>query len=203
MIHLAFFTGIAAAATALLIPSGRNLEYEHVTFAAAIVSVCWPLVALHRSHRIGSPTQWLLTVAALFSGLALPGLVMFALKICPCSEIGYGQWLMVQALPSCIFSATAGNMTIIASRYFTTKSSSTGRFHWRPSLLWLAVVAVSMTTLAATLWFMPQKRTVHILLGFLHGPIYDERIWLHRDIILARAGHAFLFAATGLAACTC
>jgi|GEM_PF-1161814 len=208
MIHLAFVTGIAAAATALLIPSGRNLEYEHVTFAAAIVSVCWPLVALHRSHRIGSPTQWLLTVAALFSGLALPGLVMFALKICPCSEIGYGQWLMVQALPSCIFSATAGHMTILASRYFETKAGIqahqklTSRLDWRTSLLWLTIVAALLTTLAVMLWFMPQKRAVHILLGFLHGPIYDERIWLHRDIILARTGHAFLFAATGLAACT-
>ncbi|NBQ53378.1 MAG: hypothetical protein EBU49_07355, partial [Proteobacteria bacterium] len=108
MILLPFSTGIAAAAVALLIPSGRNLEYEHVTLAAAIVAVCWPLAALHRSSRIESPAQWTTTVAALFGGLALPGSVMFALKICPCSEVGYGQWLMVQALPSCLFSATAG-----------------------------------------------------------------------------------------------
>ena len=204
---LAFFTGIAAAVAALLIPSGGNLEYEHVTMAATIVAVCWPLVALHRSvlhhsSRTGSLGQWMLTVAALFGGLAVPGSLMFASKICPCSETGYGQWLMVQALPSCLFGAMAGNMAIITNSYFRTKSLSTGWFQWHTSLLWLAVVAISITGLAATLWFMPQKRTVDILLGFLHGPIYDERIWLHRDVILARAGHAFLFAATGLAACT-
>lgn len=201
MVLHAFLTGVAAATTALLTPSGRNLEYEHVTLAAAIVAVCWPMIAVHFSSRIGSPVQWLATVAALFGGLSLPGFAMFALKICPCSEFGYGQWLVVQALPSCLLSAAAGNMTIIASTSFKTKSIIPGRSGWRASLLWLAMVGVSMTVLAGTLWFMPQKRTVHILLGFLHGPIYDERIWLHRDVILARAGHAFLFTAAGLATC--
>ena len=210
MLH-AFFIGIAAAAAALLFPSGRNLEYEHVTLAAGFVAICWPLVAIHCPSRISSPTQWVGTVAGLFSGLALPGLVMFAAKICPCSEVGYGQWLLVQAFPSCLLAATAGNIALIMAdrkgnrerdRHFRTKRHGTDvRFHWRPALLWLGAVAVSLISLAATLWFMPQKRSVHILLGFLHGPIYDERIWLHRDILLARAGHAFLFAAIGLATC--
>ncbi len=199
----AILVGILAGALPLVTRSGRNLEYEHVTMAASMVAVFWPMavICFGSSPRRYSLADWMVTVGALFFGLALPGVLMFAARLCPCSELGYGQWLLVQALPSCILAASAGTI----ARHFMDKSDATSSkrrlSHQKIKyiLIWIAVILASLASLSATLWLMPQKRAVHWLFGFLHGPIYDERIWLHRDIILARIGQACIFAAAGLA----
>jgi len=192
-------TGAAAAVIAFLMPAGRNLEYEHVTMAAAMIAVLWPLA------RIWSPgtTNWLVTALALFTGLSIPGWLMFAFRYCPCSPSGYGQWLLIQAAPSCLLAGCAtawvdrlkidrSGIHRLATRSFATRA--------RLTAIWIVVVLASLAFLSATLWFYPQKRAVSAFFGFLHGPIYDERIWIHADVMRARLAHALLFCAVGVSA---
>lgn len=205
---LPFATGATAALVTLLGPSGRNLEYEHVTAAAALVTVVWPLTKIwfpgalrpgHAQTPGGHPgTGWLATAIALFAGLAMPGTVMFLFRMCPCSSSGYGKWLLLQALPSCLLAGAT-------SAWLDRASRASSAWPPRPSRTiltagWILIVLAALTFLSATVWFFPQKRIVHAFFGFLHGPVYDERIWIHADVIRARLAHAAIFCGLGIAA---
>ena len=189
-----FIAGAAAALITFVTPAGRNLEYEHVTLAAGLVAVLWPLA------RIWTPatSNWLATALALFTGLALPGTMMFVFRGCPCSPSGYGQWLLIQAVPACLLAGSATAWIDRVNMHPALPRFVAGRA--RLTAVWILAVLASLALLSATLWFFPQKRAVNAFFGFLHGPIYDERIWIHPDVMRARLSHALLFCAAGIAA---
>ncbi|MEY4630856.1 MAG: hypothetical protein RIQ81_976 [Pseudomonadota bacterium] len=197
---IAFFAGIIAGSLPLLLPAGRNLEYEHVWIASILITLIWPLTALAARNLATTPTQscrgfalWILQPVALVAGLTLPGAMIFALRLSPCSPSGYGQWLCLQAIPASFVAAAFRELLILAGK-------KTGNSPAIRLLYWGLGVFLSLLWLGGKLWIMPQKRTADLFWGFIHGPLYDERIWLHPDLWKVRAAHLFLALAAGFAA---
>ena len=114
---------------------------------------------------------------------ALP-IILFSIGVCPCSRTGFTFWQLMQCGPA-ILLAHAGYYGAMRMRAMGMS---------RPSLLWRWALVLALVTLsvAAELWFSPQKRITHLFAGFLHGPIYDEFIAMDRGIVLARQSHIMI-----------
>jgi hypothetical protein len=194
----ACLAGMVFGLLPMLLHTGRNLEYEYVWMVSVLTVMGWPLHTLISPvkpmlSRPQKPKSWLGSCSALFAGASLPGLTAFALKLSPCSGHAFVQWIILQTLPAC-FVAGAIHQT---AGYLAGQHGVA-----RPRLLlaWMAFATSALAIPSAILWFMPQKRIVDVFLGFIHGPVYDELIYLHRDIWMKRAGHLSLAIAMGLAA---
>jgi hypothetical protein len=66
------------------------------------------------------------------------------------------------------------------------------------SRIWL-LLAFGLFVTAATVWFTPQKRITSIILGHLHGPVYDHWIPVHSDVLWQRGLHFLVGAACCIA----
>lgn len=173
---------------------GANLEYEYALLVSLAALVLIPLAAIVMpkaalpveggaySLNFGFEVFWIALIGPALA-LALPA-AAYLTKLCPCSAPGFAFWMALLAYPAWIL-AHAGHAAILRSRVAG----------WSRTSLFSGLVIGYLTTLAMALlvlWRHPQKRLVHLLLGFLHGPVYDDWIAVDGGIILARASHLFL-----------
>jgi hypothetical protein len=194
---------LLAGSLPLLTDIGVNLEYEYALLASYFALICVPALAffLPNQHLPRTETGaygifsvpfevlWIFLISPLV-GLA-PGAFLFATGQCPCSPTGFSFWMAVVWYPAWIL-AHAVFHAVLRGRVQGVAKRKMG----------LAIVltyAALILVLCLTLWNQPQKRIVHLLAGFIHGPIYDEWIGFDAGLLMARAGHACLAAALLLA----
>lgn len=180
------FVPILAALLPLILPPGRNFEYEYATLNAYACLLLIPFSALIGSaQRLSYKRIPLLLLGIL--GNILPGFLAFPLNLCPCAQGEFFTFWLVQTLPHLLLGLGVAS-------WFENQ-----RAHGEPRIRLLLISGLilfgSCLYLATHIWFEPQKRATHIFAGFLHGAIYDSWIPLDPGIILARSGHA----AVGLA----
>jgi hypothetical protein len=185
---------LAAATLPLLSSAGLNLEYEYALLTAWLTLVLVPLVAaltpyrwlpaLEGRYEVRPATEivWMAFVAPLI--VLAPGALLFASKACPCSKPGFAFWMAVLWVPAWVLAHAAYHL-ILRLRVGGTR-------RWLAGVGVFAALAVAAVSGASSLWFDPQKRAVNLVLGFLHGPIYDEWIAFDGGILLARGAHLAL-----------
>jgi hypothetical protein len=181
---------------------GRNFEYEYALFLSWMIVLVIPTIALIIPNMIlpnsgvgelpPTPTRSVLgkqTRGMLLYGVLLPlvlfftGYVSFSNGTCQCSLNGYLFWMTILVLPSYLLALSIHFLLFHLARSGVPRIKLFGRY--------AALVVLQLTLLAAILWFFPQKRSVSLFFGFLHGPVYDA--WIHVDygVILSRVGVVF------------
>ncbi|MGE0174270.1 MAG: hypothetical protein AB7T49_15845 [Oligoflexales bacterium] len=175
--HLAFHFAIAFVA--LLLPAGQSLEYEYALIQSIITVVCAPFLGMLLKP---TPIHFALVVIAIPAVVLSLGFGAFLSHACPCSYREYLTWELIQWYPSLLIGygiGFAGTLAILrgASRPLVRK-------------LILAALGGSLIFVLSSLWLSPQKRIVSVLLGFLHGPLYDHWIPVTTGLVLGRCGHA-------------
>lgn len=178
---------LAIAGLILFWPPARNLEYEYaiatawaVTFACIICGIFAPITWLQTKEK------WNTLDFVLLAGLPLvaylPGSFMFAVNLCPCSGPGYYFWMTLMVLPG-------GWLGIGLMLWIGRSRMSRSRIvRWGVSAFPFGLALVA----AGLMWFFPQKRITSVLLGFLHGPIYDRWIAVDEGVVWSRIGHALI-----------
>lgn len=185
---------LLSTALPLAYTATANLEYEYALVASYLALLFIPLVALllparylpavEGEYQLKLPMEvfWIFIVSPVI-GL-LSGVYMFATGICPCSQTGFAFWMSLLWYPAWILAHAIFHGILRA------------RVRGFPRALNFAALALIYAFLtvvvAVTLWTDPQKRTLSLLLGFLHGPIYDDWIAVDGGILLARIGHLAL-----------
>ncbi len=190
------------ACAPLLTNTGRNLEYEYALILSCLILIVLPSISLwQRSGYLTAAKSkghaasafemlWILILGP--TTLAVPGLVLFATGYCPCSGTGYSLWILLQTYPAWLLAQALSHGVI--------RGLVLGKPRINLAIGFYGLLTAAFLRVAWALWMNPQKRTVDLFLGFLHGPIYDEWIGLDHGIILARAAHSFLaLALLGLA----
>jgi hypothetical protein len=177
--------GLLAVLTAATLPlgtsTGANLEYEYALITSWLTLILVPLGVLFLARRPPEGRDLLWWLASPLVTL-LPGSLAFATSRCACSPQGWLFWMALQWLPAaCLTFAFTVSLSHIKTPTRWKKVAG----------LWLVYTLLILTT-AATLWFFPQKRTTSLLLGFLHGPVYDDWIPVDAGIALLRASHALI-----------
>lgn len=174
---------LLAALIPLILPMAQNFEYEYATLNAYLALIFIPLLALWlpthltlawRSGRL------LLSLAINF----LPGFLAFGLKLCPCAQGEMQSFWLLQTLPHLILAEAA------AAWIETAQHQGYKRKHI--VLFGTLLGLMFLLQWAAMLWFSPQKRSTHLVTGFIHGAIYDNWIPLDPGIAWARFSHALL-----------
>lgn len=168
----------------LAIPIARNLEYEYLWFAAIAMAIGSPWLALaFRRRSLQSINLWELVILYPLIFLALPSL-LFLLSLCQCSSRAFYIWFAIQTYPAWLVGlGCAALAQYCAERWQSLR---------RASLALAAIQCLSLLLAIVLMWFLPQKRISHILLGFIHGPIYDSWLPLDASIIWSRFSHALL-----------
>ena len=180
------FAVIFLSVATLLWPPARNLEYEYT------IVLCWlnvfvlPLFAYFIPKkdmpvRPSKQTYWLLAGLPIMA--YLPGWFMFRFGICQCVEMGFTFWFVILVVPA-IWLGSATYFAIIRVR-------EKAMLHWIIAFMPLLFGVLSLSLL----WFFPQKRINSMVLGFLHGPIYDRWIPVDLGVVVGRLGHAVLASA--------
>ncbi len=171
---------VVAALTPLLLPAGANFEYEYHLYAAWVEVFLWVLArSVIKKNPWKNRPVFLFHMLTFYAPLVslIPGVFAFATRSCACNPIGFFIWWAILWLPArsvgFIFFSTTGSL-------FKKKATFVrlGYFFGAYLGLWLL--------LALTLWAFPQKRVVHAVFGFLHGPIYDAYISLDAGVVLRR-----------------
>lgn len=189
---------LLTGAVPLLFDVGANLEYEYALLASYCALILIPAVAFLLPDRylprqasgaygiFSVPLEvfWIFLLSPLV-GLAA-GAFMFITNNCPCSPTGFGFWMAVLWYPAWILAHTIFHAVL------------RGRVHGVRRRKMVLAITLSygalLLVVGLTLWNQPQKRIVHLLAGFLHGPIYDDWIGFDGGLLLARAAHACLAA---------
>lgn len=176
------FLGLGAAV--LLWEPARNLEYEYaLVLSWAIIVACLVISFYFLQPQVKS---WARLTSGRFVHLLLmpfvtliPGAVLFTTRLCACSEAGFLFWLILLVVPACWL----GVGIICATQRLKEE---------QPKWVWVipAIISLVLISMLSAMWFLPQKRATNLLLGFLHGPIYDRFIPLDAAIIWARGTHA-------------
>ncbi len=165
------------AAAVLILPVARNLEYEFWLLQAAGLSLLTPWLAWSlKAAGLASPSLsrglWLLPIASTI----LPASLLFLTGDCMCSSPNYLTWAVIQGLPALALG--------LGLSFWVW----TGLRGWQLAGLQIGLLGLT----ALEMWFLPQKRSTSLLLGFLHGPIYDDLILLDAGIVWQRIAHACL-----------
>jgi hypothetical protein len=172
---------LSLALIPLLIPIGRNLEYEYIWLQSLLTTLLTPWFVWWLSRHTEQP--WIpihhLSISCPIL-IAAPALMLLTSNVCSCSDRNFLLWYMLQFLPAWWIALALSRLS---------------RFHPKTLLtiqLTLILAGISL------MWWFPQKRMVHLILGYLHGPIYDRWLPLSFHIILARiaqglAGLLFFF----------
>lgn len=185
---------LVISALPLLISVGRNLEYEYALIVSWLSLVILPLSALFLPLKslLASPPEsmsrdiiWVFFISPLI--LLVPGVSLFLNKICLCSSHGFLFWMILLAYPAHILSHGLFYALVRGRHAGFKKRNLFGIF----CISYVFTIGVGILQL----WFNPQKRIDHPLLGFLHGPIYDFWIPVDTGIFLNR-GSVFFFAAS-------
>ncbi len=178
----------------LLTAVGQNLEYEYALFTSYLALLILPLAALLTPARLvpyrdGQYTPnipldiiWIIFLSPLV--VMLPGFLSFVFNFCPCSRTGFFFWMSLQFIPSWIL---AQGLYQLVLRY-----RCEGVKPWKILRIGLVFYGAIIAFGLASIWFLPQKRLVNLLIGFIHGPIYDNWIALDAGILYARMGHFFI-----------
>jgi hypothetical protein len=183
-----------STALPLVFSFGPNLEYEYALTSSWFALILIPLLGflLPAKHlpviegRYAPPMAmeivWIFLVSPIIS--FLPGTFLFATNQCECSQNGFLFWMAVQWYPAYIL-AHAVFHGILRGRVqqIAKKKMAIGLI-----LVYLAMILYFL----GILWFSPQKRLSHFLIGFIHGPIYDAYIAFDGGIMLTRVAHALL-----------
>jgi len=191
-----FLVPVYLLSTALPLASalGANLEYEYALIASQLALLLIPAVALVLPYRYlpqqggkydvpaAFETLWILGLSPLIA--IASGVYMFASGLCSCSVTGFGFWMLILWYPAWVL-AHAVHHAVLRARIIGVK-------RWSIGLAAIAVYGALITAALAELWFLPQKRLTSLVLGFLHGPIYDDWIAFDTGLLLARAAHLAL-----------
>lgn len=195
---------IALACVPFALPFGGNLEYEYATVTGWLVLLGLPLLGLvvprrlvfesldrelpqaNRRQKFSSdPIKrlvWMFAGAPI--AVAFPGILAFATNQCSCSKNGYVFWMMIQVVPAVWLGMGLFWLVLrIRCDGVQVRLRLWGLF---------AVISIILLISAGTLWFGPQKRIVALLLGFIHGPIYDQWIPVDHGVVLSRMCHGLM-----------
>lgn len=191
---------IALACVPFALPFGGNLEYEYATVTSWLVLLGLPFLgwiaprrlvldafdrelpsARRQSLSSGSAKRVIWMFAGAPMAVTLPGILAFATQKCACSKSGYIFWMLIQVVPA-VWLGMGLFWLILRIR------RDEARVMLRLFGVFFASVAVLLITVA-TVWFAPQKRIVSLLLGFIHGPIYDQWIPVDHGVVLSRICH--------------
>lgn len=175
----------------LYIPIAQNFEYEYLLISSVLTFILIPIAGLITPTRQiptinnqYTPYIKLELVYTLIIGpliYSLPAIFIFSFNISPCSSSGFVFWFVIQLYPAWILSH---------GLYHIILNLKTKQISWYLISIWLCVLYLLLFIITVyTLWFNPQKRIVSLILGFLHGPIYDELIIVDWGIILVRIEH--------------
>ena len=113
--------------------------------------------------------------------MLMASMFLFWLMACQCSKTGFVTWLMINWYPTWVIAQ--------GIRYLACAGKAQGLKSVSISSALVAFYLITIIGLIPELWLAPQKRTTHIVLGFLHGPIYDRLIELDSGVILKRMSH--------------
>jgi hypothetical protein len=169
-------------------PAARNLEYEYalitswlVIFSCSVIGALAPPQSFSSGRRQMALKDFLLLLVVPLLTL-IPGGLLFLTQQCPCSGMGYFFWMTLLVLPA----SWVGLAIMLWS--FRFREGNFRVLGWLTATLPLMLMIFA----AALLWFMPQKRVTSIVLGFLHGPIYDRWIPLDAGIAWMRVAHGLI-----------
>lgn len=180
---------LVMGALPLALPAGRNLEYEYALLVSLLSVLLLPYASLIYEKAPEGRRQryryllWLFILGPLL--VLVPGTLMFLTRMCPCSSEEFRFWMLLQWYPSWLLG---GGLAQVLLRALNTYKLT----RIRAALVYACILGIFILSLAATLWFLPQKRVTHFLVGFIHGPIYDEWIPIDDGIAWQRTAHVFL-----------
>ncbi|HYX33056.1 MAG TPA: hypothetical protein VE954_08060 [Oligoflexus sp.] len=174
---------ILAALLPLLLPMGRNFEYEYTTLNAYACLLLIPFGALIDPSFLSLKKRLLFMLAGVIGNL-LPALLVFGWNVCPCASGEFRTFWWLQTLPHLTLGFAVGSWIEHARRQ--------GLSRIRLLLICGVVLFTSCLLLAAQIWWEPQKRATHIFAGFLHGAIYDSWIPLDAGVAWMRISHICL-----------
>jgi len=178
---------LVSASLPFLLDEAKNLEFEYVFLTSIIAPVMFVVAS------VILPTKYILLPKRAFFDVILalvvlpvvvliPAWARFISGSCNCSINGFHFWVVIQLLPSLVMALGLFRLVSrLRTRFFMTR--------WHVSRWLLVGMVLLLIANAAVLWFMPQKRLVSMILGFVHGPIYDEWIAVDYGVILARLFH--------------
>lgn len=168
---------VVATALPLVLATARNFEYEYWLLATALFGLgsiaigCLGTAgkANSRAHPV-LPRLALSLAPRLTLSLALPLLALALaalwrqLLACPCAVGEFWLWWLWQFAPSALgFFALAGLLSAWRQQ---------GSGPWLSAGAGLAIALAPLVLL----WLFPQKRLLSLLIGYIHGPIYDRLI---------------------------
>ena len=173
---------------------GANLEYEYALMVGWLVVVLLPFAAILMPTQFlprsdgrfyAAPALelfWIFLVGPIVA--LLSPLYMFFAGLCPCSETGFGFWMVMMVLPAWVLGHAMfwGGMRL--------RVHGISRIHLGLILVVMVIAMVLFDGLS--LWFNPQKRLISLFSGFLHGPIYDDWIAVDDGITYVRLSHLLL-----------
>jgi hypothetical protein len=181
---LGFGFGLSALLP-LVIPIARNLEYEYATLVAYASLFILPAVSLvARRDRRTSLWMWILTGSLIPLVLIAPALIAYRTGLCLCAERDFYFWSLIQTFPHLILASACFGIGLRLRQAGVAR-----RFCVYMGLL---VFFLLFLHLGWSLWMNPQKRTTHLLAGFIHGAIYDNWIPVDAGILWTRATHAWI-----------
>lgn len=171
----------------LPLPAAGNLEYEYALFVSIIVIVSSSIAAFALPSKwwgLLHLDDWRIYVGVLLSAFStlIPGSVLFSVSQCPCSANGFYFWMILLVIPA----VWIGLGVVQLAAVFHDR----GQFRYQRLAALLPVLGILVSLL--WLWFFPQKRITSMMLGFIHGPIYDRQIEVDAGIILMRLAHALI-----------
>lgn len=169
---------LIASTAPLILPLARNLEYEYASLVSyALLLLPFLLYFIRKSAP--KPLEALVQILVSCAITLLPAFLMFRTEACLCSENDFRFWWVVQVFPHLILSH--------AVAWLMLKGKERGMK--KLPLIYGIFLVAAFLQMAWTLWSLPQKRTTHILTGFIHGAIYDNGIAVDAGILWARASH--------------
>ncbi|WP_141735352.1 tetratricopeptide repeat protein [Oligoflexus tunisiensis] len=174
---------IVAALWPLLLPMGRNFEYEYATLNAYACLLLIPFAAWIHPAFLSMPRRLLYMLAGI-AGNLVPALVVFGWNMCPCASGEFFTFWWLQTLPHLCLGFAVATWVEHARRQ--------GLSRMQLALICGFVLFISCLALATQVWWEPQKRATHIFAGFLHGAIYDSWIPLDAGIVWMRMSHICL-----------
>lgn len=160
----------------------RNFEYEYWLFVCLLNSLLFPFLSLSTRFNLDE-NKPLIVVVLCFIGAGLQftiGHLLFQLGWIPCTKTEFRFWGIFLAFPS----------LFVGVGLYSLGSFVRYKYNRKTAFLWLCItLMISVASALALLWFFPQKRITHILLGHIHGPIYDALIPADWGIVYARFVH--------------
>jgi len=182
---------LAAALLPVMMPAGANFEYEYALYASLLSLLLIPVFGLILPQKsipdrfAGASMGNYLWVFVWGPLIALvPGLFFFLTGRCQCAQTGHYFWMLLQWYPAWIL-AHAFYFGFYRGRILRLRRD-------KMFAAWLTVLLALTLLLILSLWMNPQKRALHLLAGFIHGPVYDDWIALDAGIIVGRLAHLFL-----------